>query len=62
MAKEITPAIPAGFLVALDGDNYQTIGERLDPENPLVKAEKVFHANSENAIYPGSLVKLDADA
>lgn len=48
---------PKGFIVAEDGDNYQTIADRLG-----VKAETIFETNAGQVIYPGALVKVNADA
>jgi hypothetical protein len=46
---------PAGFIVAEDGDNYQTIAERLGGKHT---AEKLHETNLGRVIYPGALVRI----
>jgi hypothetical protein len=46
---------PEGFIVALEGDNYQTIADRLGKG---YSPESVQEANLFQAIYPGALVKV----
>lgn len=56
------PATPKGFIVALDGDNYLTIAERLDAKDVVAKAEELVELNFNKPIYPGLLVKVDANS
>lgn len=46
---------PEGFIVAVDGDNYQTIAERLGKG---YTPAGIFESNMAQAIYPGALVKV----
>lgn len=46
---------PEGFIVALDGDNYQTIADRLGKG---FTPESVQQANLFQPIYAGALVKV----
>lgn len=57
------PAAPKGFIYAADGDNYQTIAENLGADADVLAKASALHALNHGAvIYPGSLVKVDANA
>lgn len=60
--KNERPVAPAGFVAALDGDNYLTIAERLGAKDPLAEAKRLFALNFEQVVYPGMLVKVNGDA
>jgi hypothetical protein len=47
--------VDENFIVALDGDNYQTIADRLGKG---FTAESVWIANNEAPVYPGALVRI----
>ncbi len=55
--EEVQPKakVADGFIVALDGDNYQTIADRLGKG---FTAESVWIANNEAPVYPGALVRI----
>jgi len=57
IVEEVTPKakVADGFIVALDGDNYQTIADRLGKG---FTAESVWISNNEAPVYPGALVKV----
>ena len=57
------PATPKGYVLAKDGDNYQTIAESLGAgADILEKAQKLHDLNNGLVIYPGSLVKVSGNA
>lgn len=53
--KPATLKVPEGYVVALDGDNYKTIADRLGKG---YTAESIWMANLEAPIYPGALVRV----
>lgn len=58
--KTTTPEpvkVPEGFIIALDGDTYDSIADRLGKG---FTAESVFKANNEAPIYPGAKVRVKA--
>lgn len=56
VATEVVAPIeaPKGFIVALDGDNYRTIAERVGK----VTAEELHALNGEAPVYVGGLVRI----
>lgn len=54
-ATKTAPKAPEGFIVALEGDNYQTIADRLGKGYTPASVQE---ANLFQAIYPGALVKV----
>ena len=58
------PEAPKGFIYATDGDNYQTIALSLGAgdNDVLEKAQALHELNNGVVIYPGSLVRVNANA
>jgi hypothetical protein len=46
--------VPKGFVAVLDGDNYQTIAERVGK----VTAEELHTLNNELPLYPGMKIRV----